>query len=52
MTNERTPPAKGPRPETPVLLGSRTHDHLRSAFAFEGQAHQLMISFAQVAEIA
>lgn len=35
----------------PVLLNSRTHDHLRAAFAAEGQAYQLLTSFAQIAEI-
>jgi len=34
-----------------VLLGSQTHDHLRTAFATEGQTAQLLLYFAQVAEI-
>lgn len=46
MTRDRTTP-KPP----PVLLRSRTHDHLRAAFAAEGQAHLLLGYFAQVAEV-
>lgn len=43
--------SNGQRGGGPILLTSRTHDHLRSAFASEGQSHQLLLYFAIVAEI-
>lgn len=51
MTNDRSARRKESPKSPPILLNSRTHDHLRAAFAAEGQAHQLLTYFALVAEI-
>ncbi len=39
------------RHEPPELLGTRTHEHLRAAYARDAQAARLWASFARVAEI-
>src|SRR5262245_32586860 len=39
------------RASAPPLVGSRTHEHLRTAFAIEAQAQSLLTYFALIAEI-